>query len=48
MEGVNEMESRIKPELNRAYYVRFRPDARLDEFVDTETSDRSVRIGRLL
>jgi len=42
------MESRIKPELNLAYDVRFRPGARPDGFVETETGDRGVRIGRLL
>jgi hypothetical protein len=47
MEGVNEMESEIKPEINRAYYIRFRPGARPDECVAMETDDRGVRIGRL-
>jgi hypothetical protein len=42
------MKSWIKSELHNVCDVRFRPDARLDEFVDTETNDRSVRIGRLL
>jgi len=37
----------IKPEINRAYYVRVRPAARPDECVDSETGDRGVRIRRL-
>ncbi len=38
----------IKPEVHHLCGVRFRPAARPDEFVDTETSDRGVRTGRLL
>ena len=40
------LESRIKSELHNAYEVRFRPGARPDEVVDTETSDLGVRTGR--
>jgi hypothetical protein len=47
MEGVNEMESRIKPEINLAYYVRLRSAARPDEFVEMETSHRWFRCARL-
>jgi hypothetical protein len=41
------MESRIKPEISLAYYVRFRLAARPDELVETETGYLGVRCARL-
>ena len=47
MEGVNEVESGIKPEVRLAYDVRLRSAARPEEFFETETGYLGVRCARL-